>query len=116
MLQRRLGHDPLGYAGHVRRGHVHDMRPRVARRHRLVERPGAEHVGSERLVDRRIELHARRAVEDDVEIARERRQLALNVALEYLDPLVEEAADALGSLTVAEPREARPAEELLQSR
>ena len=74
---------------------VDEVRTRTAIANRLVHRERSLQVGPEALIDGRIERNRRRAVNDDIEVVRKRRRGDRKVAIHDLDPLRDDAADAL---------------------
>ncbi len=106
VLQRAFGDHALGHAGDVRGRGVDDVRAAAARVDRFVQVQRAQNVGTEPLIDRRVERNGRAAVNDDVDVIRELGQIAGEVALEHLDVL-EDPGHTLFALALAQAIEAR---------
>ncbi|MPM18122.1 hypothetical protein SDC9_64528 [bioreactor metagenome] len=98
-----LGDHPAATARGVRGGHVHVVRHLRQGavlggnrgQHRIHQRAGADGVGGERLVDRRVEGDVTGAVQHHVQVARQRGDVR-QVALDHLDPGVDELGLAAG--------------------
>ena len=88
MHERLFGDDALGQPGHVCGRDVEEVRPAPGGLHRFVQPPCSEHVALEGLVDGRVERHVGRAVEHYVEVGRQVRHLALDVAFDHRDPFL----------------------------
>src|ERR687897_1398284 len=86
------------------------MRCGVRGERRLVQPNGAEQVRLEPLVDRRVEAHRRRAMDDDVDVAGERWELAREVAVDDVDALVEQRLDPFAADLVPKGVEGGPSE------
>ena len=69
-----LRHDALAEPADVAGGDVHDVRRRSGCAQRLVQSDRAADVGVEGLVDGRVERHGRGGVDDDVDVAGQRRE------------------------------------------
>jgi hypothetical protein len=113
VVQPVLGHHALAHARDIGGGHVHDVRVRAALAQRLVQRHDAGDVGTERLVDRRVEGDRRRAVDDHVEVARQ-RHLA-QVPLDDGDPLGRDPLQLLLADPLAQLAEDRFAEQPVEA-
>ena len=94
VVERVLRNDPLRDAGDVRGRDVHETWPRTALDHPAVQVHGAEQVGLEPLVDRRVERHGRRGVDRDVDVAGQLRDAAREVPVHDRDAFVQERAQA----------------------
>ena len=79
---------------------------------RLVQPPRPEQVDLEGLIDGRVERDVGGAVEDHVEVRRERGEIACHVTLEHGDPLLERFLDGLVSGPFAKCGERRAGDEL----
>ena len=105
---RPLGDDAAPSAGDVGGGDVHVVHLAVAGLADLLDprqqAAGADHVGDERLVDRRVERHVARAVHDGVGVGGQRGHVG-HVALEHRHPLGQRVDVAeLGEDRLAEQR------------
>jgi hypothetical protein len=109
MVERGLGDHAFANAGHVRRRDVDQPRRGVVRERRLVEADRADQVGLEPLVDRRVERHRGRAVDHDVDPARDLELLGREVAVDHVDALGQHGRDPLLPGLVPQRAEGRPA-------
>ena len=94
MGQRPFVNDPLGDPGDVRRRDVDQVRAASTGQYGFVQPAGPQHVDLERMVDRRVEGDGRRAVEDQVEVPGQLREVAGHVALEDRDPFRQDGVEA----------------------
>ena len=115
VVQRVLGDDALGDPGDVRRRDVHQARARPALDHAPVQVHGAEQVGLEPLVDRRVERDRRGGVDGDVDVAGELGHAAREVAVHDRDPLVQEGAQSVLADPPAQHVERGLAEQVLHA-
>ena len=93
VIEGALGDHALLHAGHVRGRDVDERGSRSSGEHAAVEVHRAEQVRLEALVDRRVEGDRRGGVDHDVDVARQVRLAAREVAVDDLDPLVQEAQE-----------------------
>ena len=88
---------------------------RVVRERRLVQADGADQVGEEPLVDRRVERYRRRAVDHDVEAAGDLEPVGREVAVHHVHALLQRGRDPLGPDLVAQGVERGPAHQRLDA-
>ena len=113
MLEGGLGHHALGHPGHVGGRDVHEMRPAATRRHGLVHVGGPKQVDGEGLVDRWVEGHGGRAVEDEVEVGRKIRNAFRHVPFQDRDGLAQQPLQAVRPDAFSQLAEAVAGQDLL---
>jgi hypothetical protein len=115
MGQRLLGDDALLRPRHVRRRHVHQVRPAAAPGNRFVEPHRAQDVRSEGLIDWRIERDRRRAVKHHAQVGREVGDVVRNVTLDDRDSVLDCLLQTIQTVPLAKRPERGATEHLLDA-
>ena len=113
VLEGGFGHHALGHPCHVGGGDVQQVRAAARGRNGLVQPGRSQHVDLEGMVDRRVEGHGGRAVEDGIEVAGEGRKVLGHVALHHRDPLGHDGSDRLVPQALSQRAEAVAGQQFL---